>query len=236
MLEIKNYTKCYGDKVAVDRLNLSVKAGEIYGFIGHNGAGKSTTIKSIAGILDFEEGDILIDGISIRENPIECKKKMAYIADNPDLYEGLSGIQYLNFIGDMYQVESRLRENLIRRYGDAFEMSDYLGDKIGTYSHGMRQKLAVMSALIHQPKLLILDEPFVGLDPVAAHTLKGMMRECCDQGGAIFFSSHVLEVVEKLCDRISIIKQGKIVVEGEIDEVLKNQSLEEVFLELSQHD
>lgn len=236
MLEIKNYTKRYGDKVAVDCLNLSLKAGEIYGFIGHNGAGKSTTIKSIAGILDFEEGDILIDGISIKENPIECKKKMAYIADNPDLYESLTGIQYLNFIGDMYQVESRLRENLIRRYGDAFEMSEYLGDKIGSYSHGMRQKLAVISALIHQPKLLILDEPFVGLDPVAAHTLKQLMRECCDQGGAIFFSSHVLEVVEKLCDRISIIKQGKIVIEGEIDEVLKNQSLEEVFLELSQHD
>ena len=236
MLEIKNYKKSYGDKVVVNHLNLKVEDGEIFGFIGHNGAGKTTTIKSIVGILDFEEGDILINSQSIKEKPMECKRQLAYIPDNPDLYESLTGIQYLNFIGDLFNVEARLRETLIRQYGDDFELTQNLGDSISTYSHGMKQKLAVISALIHQPKLLILDEPFVGLDPKAAHTLKQLMRDLCNQGGSIFFSTHVLEVVEKLCDHVAIIKNGEIVVEGSIEEVMGNQSLEDVFLELSDHE
>lgn len=236
MLEIKNYKKSYGEKVVVKNLSLKVEKGEIFGFIGHNGAGKTTTIKSIVGILDFEEGDILIDNKSIKTNAMECKKMIAYIPDNPDLYESLSGIRYLNFIGDLFQVESRLRETLIREYADAFELTSNLGDSISSYSHGMKQKLAIISALIHQPKILILDEPFVGLDPKAAHTLKKLMRELCDDGGSIFFSTHVLEVVEKLCDHVAIIQQGEIVVEGTMEEVMGNKSLEDVFLELSNHE
>lgn len=236
MLEIKNFSKSYGDKMVVNNLNLKVESGEIFGFIGHNGAGKTTTIKSIVGILDFEEGDILIDGKSIKQDEMACKRIMAYIPDNPDIYESLTGIKYLNFIGDIYKVEPRLRETLIRQYADAFELTSNLGDLIASYSHGMKQKLMVISALIHQPKLLILDEPFVGLDPKAAHTLKQLMRELCDQGGSIFFSTHVLEVVEKLCDRVAIIKNGEIITEGSIDHVMGDQSLEDVFLELTDHE
>ncbi len=236
MLEIKNFTKFYGDKCVVDDLSLNVHSGEIYGYIGHNGAGKTTTIKSIVGIQDFDKGDILINGMSIKTHEMECKQIMAYIPDNPDLYESLTGIRYLNFIGDIYKVDARLRETLIRQYSDAFELTANLGDPIASYSHGMKQKLMVISALIHQPKLLVLDEPFVGLDPKAAHTLKQLMRELCDQGGAIFFSTHVLEVVEKLCDRVAIIKNGKIITEGTLEAVMGDQSLEDVFLELTDHE
>ena len=236
MVEIKNFSKSYGDKKVVDNLNLSVENGEIFGFIGHNGAGKTTTIKSIVGILDFEAGDILIDGKSIKNDEMACKRIMAYIPDNPDIYESLTGIRYLNFIGDIYKVDARLRETLIRQYADAFELTANLGDVIASYSHGMKQKLMIISALIHQPKLLILDEPFVGLDPKAAHILKQLMRELCDQGGSIFFSTHVLEVVEKLCDHVAIIKNGSIITEGSIDQVMGDQSLEEVFLELTDHE
>lgn len=233
MLEIKNFKKSYGNKVVVEHLNLKVEKGEIFGFIGPNGAGKTTTIKSIVGILDFDDGDIFIDGKSIKTNAMECKKLLAYIPDNPDLYESLSGIRYLNFIGDLFHVESRLRETLIREYADAFELTTNLGDSIASYSHGMKQKLAIISALMHQPKILILDEPFVGLDPKAAHTLKKIMRELCEAGGSIFFSTHVLEVVEKLCDQVAIIQKGAIVVQGRMEDVMGNKSLEDVFLELS---
>lgn len=233
MLEIKNFSKSYSKgKNVVDNISLKVNCGEIFGFIGHNGAGKTTTIKSIVGILDFKEGDILVDKMSVRENSIECKKVMAYIPDNPDIYEALTGIQYLNFIADVYKVSKDQREELIRKYGDRFELTNYLGDLIASYSHGMKQKLVIISALIHKPKLLILDEPFVGLDPKAAHTLKEIMREICNEGSAIFFSSHVLEVVEKLCDKVAIIKDGKIVAEGKTEEVKGNSSLEDVFMEL----
>ena len=234
MLEIKNFSKSYGDKKVVDDLSLKVEHGEM--FVGHNGAGKTTTIKSIVGILDVEAGDIFIDGKSIKEDAMACKRIMAYIPDNPDIYDSLTGIRYLNFIGDIYKVDARLRETLIRQYADAFELTANLGDMIASYSHGMKQKLMVISALIHQPKLLILDEPFVGLDPKAAHTLKQLMRELCHQGGSIFFSTHVLEVVEKLCDRVAIIKEGKIITQGTIDEVMGDQSLEDVFLELTDHE
>ena len=223
MLEIKNFSKEYSKgKKAVDNISLTVNSGEIFGFIGHNGAGKTTTIKSIVGILEFSEGDILIDSKSIKKNPIECKKVMAYIPDNPDLYEALTGIQYLSFIADIYKISKEQREKLTK----------YLGDLISSYSHGMKQKLAVISALIHKPKLLILDEPFVGLDPKASHTLKEIMRELCNEGSAIFFSTHVLEVAEKLCDKIAIIKDGKIVAVGSTEQVKGNNSLEEVFMEL----
>ena len=233
MLYINNFSKEYSKgKKAVDIISLTVNGGEIFGFIGHNGAGKTTTIKSIVGILEFNDGDILIDNKSIKKSPIECKKVMAYIPDNPDLYEALTGIQYLSFIADIYKVSKEQREKLINYYGDKFELTKYLGDLISSYSHGMKQKLAVISALIHKPKLLILDEPFVGLDPKAAHTLKEIMREICNEGSAIFFSTHVLEVAEKLCDKIAIIKQGKIVVVGDTEEVKGNSSLEDVFMEL----
>ena len=225
MLEIKNFSKEYSKgKKAVDNISLTVNSGEIFGFIGHNGAGKTTTIKSIVGILEFSEGDILIDSKSIKKNPIECKKVMAYIPDNPDLYEALTGIQYLSFIADIYKISKEQRDKL--------ELTKYLGDLISSYSHGMKQKLAVISALIHKPKLLILDEPFVGLDPKASHTLKEIMRELCNEGSAIFFSTHVLEVAEKLCDKIAIIKDGKIVAVGSTEQVKGNNSLEEVFMEL----
>lgn len=233
MLKIKNFSKEYSKgKKAVDNISLTVNSGEIFGFIGHNGAGKTTTIKSIVGILEFSEGDILIDSKSIKKNPIECKKVMAYIPDNPDLYEALTGIQYLSFIADIYKISKEQREKLIKYYGDKLKLTKYLGDLISSYSHGMKQKLAIISALIHKPRLLILDEPFVGLDPKASHTLKEIMRELCNEGSAIFFSTHVLEVAEKLCDKIVIIKEGKIVAEGTTEQVKGNNSLEEVFMEL----
>lgn len=233
MLEINNFSKIYkGNKRAVDTISLEVKEGEIFGFIGHNGAGKTTTIKSIVGINEFDEGDILINGMSIKDNPIECKKIMAYIPDNPDLYESLTAIQYLNFVADVYGVSETQREELIKKYGDAFEITNNLGSLISSYSHGMKQKLAIISALIHKPKLLVLDEPFVGLDPKASHTLKGIMKEICEEGASIFFSSHVLEVVEKLCSRIAIIKDGKIAAYGTVEEVNGTSSLEDVFMEL----
>ena len=233
MLKIKNFSKVYkGGKRAVDKLNLTVEAGDIYGFIGHNGAGKTTTLRAIAGVLDFEEGEIFVDQKSIHENPSACKQGMAYIPDNPDLYEHLSGIQYLNFIADLFQVDKKQRSEQISKYADAFELTKNLGDAIGSYSHGMKQKLAVISALIHKPKLMLLDEPFVGLDPKAAHLLKGFMAELCKEGSAIFFSTHVLEVAEKLCNKIAVIKGGKLIADGTTEEVKGNQSLEEVFMEL----
>lgn len=233
MLKIINFTKSYkGDKKAVDDLSLEINSGDIFGFIGHNGAGKTTTIRAIAGVLDFEGGDIIIDGKSIRKDPVACKKIMAYIPDNPDLYEHLTGIGYLNFIGDMYEVNKFDRETLIEKYADAFEITSNLGDAISSYSHGMKQKLAIIAALIHRPRLLILDEPFVGLDPKASYTLKTIMTEFCSSGSAIFFSTHVLEVAEKLCNKIAIIKNGKLVACGPIDEVKGNLSLEDVFMEL----
>lgn len=233
MLEIKNYTKSYvkGSNVVED-LSLKVEKGDIYAFVGHNGAGKTTTIKSIVGILDFEKRDILIDNKSIKKHEIECKMKMAYIPDNPDLYEHLKGISYLNFIADIYRVSKEKREELIKKYADAFEITKNLGDPISSYSHGMKQKLAIISALIHEPKLLILDEPFVGLDPKASHTLKEIMKEMVKKDCSIFFSTHVLEVAEKLCNKIAIIKEGKIVVEGNMKEVIKNKSLEDTFMQL----
>ena len=233
MLEIKNYTKSYvkGSNVVED-LSLKVEKGDIYAFVGHNGAGKTTTIKSIVGILDFEKGDILIDNKSIKKHEIECKMKMAYIPDNPDLYEHLKGISYLNFIADIYRVSKEKREELIKKYADAFEITKNLGDPISSYSHGMKQKLAIISALIHEPKLLILDEPFVGLDPKASHTLKEIMKEMVKKDCSIFFSTHVLEVAEKLCNKIAIIKEGKIVVEGNMKEVIKYKSLEDTFMQL----
>ena len=234
MLTIKNLTKKYGDKVAVDNLSLEIAPGEIYGFIGHNGAGKTTTIKSCCGIIGFDDGEILIDGVSIKDKPLECKRKMAYIPDNPDIYDFLSGIKYLNFIADIYGIPKEEREQKIRKYADMFEITDSLGETISSYSHGMKQKLVIISALIHSPRLMILDEPFVGLDPKAAHTLKGLMAELCSQGGAIFFSTHVLEVAEKLCDKIAIIKSGKLVVSGKTADVIGDDSLEDVFLELEE--
>ena len=232
MLKIENLTKDYGNKKAVDGLSLHIHAGELYGFIGHNGAGKTTTLKACCGILNFEEGEIYVDGVSIRENPLACKGKIAYIPDNPDLYGYMSGIQYLNFIADIFKVSADVRETRIHQYAADFELTESLAQPISTYSHGMKQKLAVIAALIHEPKLMIMDEPFVGLDPKAAHTLKTMMRDLCNRGGAIFFSTHVLEVAEKLCDKIAIIKGGKLVKEGTMDEVKGDSSLENVFLEL----
>lgn len=232
MLKIENLTKTYGQKKAVDNLSLEIENGHIYGFIGHNGAGKTTTLKSIAGIMEFDQGNIYIDNKSIKEEPLACKKVMAYIPDNPDLYEYLTGIKYLNFIADVYGVSQAERTDRIKKYGDMFELTDSLGESISAYSHGMKQKLAVISALIHEPKLIIMDEPFVGLDPKASHLLKGLMRDLCDRGGAIFFSTHVLEVAEKLCDKIAIIKAGKLVVSGNTQDVIGDDSLEEVFLEL----
>lgn len=232
MLKIENLTKNYGDKKAVDGLSLRIAAGEIYGFIGHNGAGKTTTLKACCGILKFDEGEIFVDGESIRENPLACKQKIAYIPDNPDLYNFMKGIQYLQFVADVFGVSAEDRKTRIARYADALELTDDLAQPIGAYSHGMKQKLALISAFLHEPKLIILDEPFVGLDPKAAHTLKTLMREHCDRGGAIFFSTHVLEVAEKLCDKIAIIKGGKLIKEGTMDEVKGDSTLENVFLEL----
>lgn len=237
MLRIEHFSKRYkGGKKAVDDLNLFVEAGDIYGFIGHNGAGKSTTIKSVAGVLEFEEGTITIDGIDIKENPVACKKCMAYIPDNPDLYEHLTGIQYLNFIGDIFEVEASVRKERIQRYGDQFALTGALGDPVASYSHGMKQKLAIISALIHEPKLMILDEPFVGLDPKATLLLKNTMHEMCQRGAAIFFSTHVLDVAEKLCNKVAIIKDGKLVLSGEMESILKDASLEHLFMEVTEHE
>lgn len=236
MLEIKNFSKVYSNnKKAVDNISLEVKKGEIFGFIGHNGAGKTTTIKSIVGILDFEEGDILIDGHSIKKEPIECKKIMAYIPDNPDIYEQLTGIQYLNFVADIYSVDKDTRQTIIKDYATKFEILNNLGDIIASYSHGMKQKLVIISALLHKPKLLVLDEPFVGLDPKSAFLLKQIMQNMCDEGASIFFSSHVLEVVEKLCHRIAIIKNGKLIAYGNTDDIKGDKSLENVFLEMTEN-
>lgn len=232
MLNIQHLTKNYGEKKAVDDVSLHINAGEMYAFIGHNGAGKTTTIKSCCGLLDFDSGDIYIDGISIKDDPIECKKRIAYIPDNPDLYEFMSGIKYLNFIGDIYGVKKEERFEKIKKYADMFEITNDLAQPISSYSHGMKQKLAIISALIHSPKLLIMDEPFVGLDPKAAFLLKEEMKKLCEDGGAIFFSTHVLEVAEKICNKIAIIKGGKLIVSGDMEEVKGDESLESVFLEL----
>lgn len=236
MLEIKNLTKIYkGEKAAVEDLSLTVYAGDIYGFIGHNGAGKTTTIKSIVGIHSFEKGEILIDGKNICKEPLACKKIMAYLPDNPDIYEYLTGIQYLNFMADMYEVPDAVREQRIQKEAEEFGILPALGDLISTYSHGMKQKLAMIGALLHEPKLLILDEPFVGLDPEASVILKNKMRALCQSGSAIFFSTHVLEVAEKLCNRIAVISNGKLVMEGNTEEITKDKSLEQVFLEVIGH-
>ena len=232
MLKIEHLTKTYGEKKAVDDLSLHIHAGEIYGFIGHNGAGKTTTLKSVAGILQFDSGEILVDGKSVRTQPLECKKMIAYIPDNPDLYEYMTGIKYLNFIADIFGVSAQARQERIRKYADLLELTADLAQPIAAYSHGMKQKLAIISAWLHEPKLIIMDEPFVGLDPKAAHILKGMMRELCSAGGAIFFSTHVLEVAEKLCDKVAIIKGGKLIRSGTMEEVKGDASLESVFLEL----
>ncbi len=232
MLKIEHLTKEYGEKKAVDDLSLEIESGEIYGFIGHNGAGKTTTLKSVVGILKFDAGEIYIDGESVQAAPLACKKKIAYIPDNPDLYEFMSGIKYLNFIADVYGVGANQRQEKIRKYADLFEITADLAQPIAAYSHGMKQKLAIISAWLHDPKLIIMDEPFVGLDPKAAHILKGMMRELCGEGGAIFFSTHVLEVAEKLCDKVAIIKGGKLIRCGTMEEVKGDDSLEDVFLEL----
>lgn len=232
MLKIRNFTKCYDGKAVVDDLSLEVAAGDIYAFIGHNGAGKTTTIKAACGILQFDGGDIFIDGMSVKEKPLECKKVIAYIPDNPELYDYLSGVKYLNFVADIYGVGKADREERIRRYADVFGLTEDLAQPVSAYSHGMKQKLAIIAAWIHEPKLIIMDEPFVGLDPVASHTLKTMMREHCDNGGAIFFSTHVLEVAEKLCDKVAIIKSGKLVTSGDMETVKGDTSLEAVFLEL----
>ena len=232
MLKIEHLTKTYGEKKAVYDLNLHINPGEIYGFIGHNGAGKTTTLKSVVGILQFDKGEILIDGKSIRTAPLDCKRDIAYIPDNPDLYDYMSGIKYLNFIADIFGVSAADREARIRKYSELFELTADLAQPIAAYSHGMKQKLAIIAAWLHSPKLIIMDEPFVGLDPKASHLLKGMMREVCDEGGAIFFSTHVLEVAEKLCDKVAIIKGGRLIRSGTMEEVKGDDSLEEVFLEL----
>ena len=234
MLKINHLTKTYGEKKAVDDLNIHINPGEIYGFIGHNGAGKTTTLKSVVGILQFDQGEILIDGKSIQTDPLACKREIAYIPDNPDLYDYMTGIKYLNFIADVFGVSAEDRQARIRKYADLFELTEDLAQPIAAYSHGMKQKLAVISALVHEPKLIIMDEPFVGLDPIASHLLKEIMRQRCDEGGAIFFSTHVLEVAEKLCDKIAIIKSGKLIKSGTMEEVRGDSSLESVFLELEE--
>ncbi|MBE5908427.1 MAG: ABC transporter ATP-binding protein [Lachnospiraceae bacterium] len=233
VLDIQGYTKSYGgSKKAADNVTLSVEAGDIYGFIGHNGAGKSTTIRAVVGVLDFTEGNIYIDGHSVKDESMACKRVTAYIPDNPDLYENLTGIQYLNFIADVFDIDEATRAERIQKYGDMFEITEALGDLISSYSHGMKQKVAIISALIHEPKLMVLDEPFVGLDPKASFTLKQIMHEMCERGAAVFFSTHVLDVAEKLCNKVAIIKQGKIIAAGTMEELTGDQSLEEVFLEV----
>lgn len=233
VLEIQNYTKSYGEgKIAADHVSFAVEAGDIFGFIGHNGAGKSTTIRAIVGVLDFSEGEIYIDGHSVKKDGVECKKITAYIPDNPDLYDNLTGIQYLNFVADVFGIGAKEREEKIRKYADLFEITKDLGDLVGSYSHGMKQKVAIISALIHTPKLLVLDEPFVGLDPKATFTLKEIMHELCEQGTAVFFSTHVLDVAEKLCNKIAIIKNGKIIASGTTEKLTNGNSLESVFMEV----
>lgn len=234
MLRIEQLTKEYGNKKAVDQLTLHIRPGEIYGFIGHNGAGKTTTLKSVVGILQFDEGEIYIGKDSIKNAPLACKRKLAYIPDNPDLYDFMTGIKYLNFIADIFGVDEKKRQERIHKYAELFELAADLGQPIAAYSHGMKQKLAIIAAWIHEPQLIIMDEPFVGLDPKASHLLKGMMREVCDAGGAIFFSTHVLEVAEKLCDKVAIIKGGRLIRSGTMEEVKGDDSLEEVFLELEE--
>ena len=234
MLRISHLTKTYGSKTAVSDLTLHIAPGEIYGFIGHNGAGKTTTLKACCGILPFDQGEILVDGISVKEDPLACKKRIAYIPDNPDLYEFLTGFQYLNFIADVFAIPKDERKRRIDQYAEVFSLTGDLGQPISSYSHGMKQKLAILSALIHQPRLLMMDEPFVGLDPSASHQLKTIMRELCNQGCAIFFSTHVLEVAEKLCDKVAIIRGGKLVAAGSMEDVKGDASLEEVFLELAE--
>ncbi len=232
MLKIENLTKQYGSKKAVDDLSLHIRPGEIYGFIGHNGAGKTTTLKCIVGILSFEAGEIHIDGNSIKTEPLKCKRELAYIPDNPDIYEFMSGIKYLNFVADIFEIPENERQEKIRKYGDMFELTKDLAQPVSSYSHGMKQKLAIISAWMHSPKLIIMDEPFVGLDPKASHLLKEMMHEHCKKGNAIFFSTHVLEVAEKLCDKVAIIKQGRLIKSGTMEDVKGDDSLEDVFLEL----
>lgn len=234
MLKIEHLTKTYGDKKAVDDLSLHIQPGEIYGFIGHNGAGKTTTLKACCGILQYDSGEITVDGVSMKQNPILCKSKIAYIPDNPDLYEFMTGIQFLNFVADIFGVSAADRQERIHKYADAFELTGDLAQPISAYSHGMKQKLAIISALIHEPKLIIMDEPFVGLDPKATHLLKELMHELCGQGSAIFFSTHVLEVAERLCDKIAIIKGGRLIRSGSTEEVKGDSSLEDVFLELEE--
>ena len=234
MLIIEHLTKTYGEKKAVDDLSLHIRPGEIYGFIGHNGAGKTTTLKSVAGILQFDSGTITIAGNSVTADPIRCKRDIAYIPDNPDLYDFMSGIKYLNFVADIFGIPADVRAERIRKYADVFELTEDLAQPINAFSHGMKQKLAVIAAWIHTPKLIVMDEPFVGLDPKASHLLKEMMREHCDAGGAIFFSTHVLEVAEKLCDKVAIIKEGRLIKAGTMEEVKGDESLEEVFLELEE--
>ncbi len=234
MLDIQHLTKTYGEKKAVDDLTLHIAPGEIYGFIGHNGAGKTTTLKSVVGILQFDQGQITIGGKSIKTDPLACKRLLAYIPDNPDLYDYMTGIKYLNFIADVFGVDAQTRRERIRTYADTFELTGDLAQPIAAYSHGMKQKLAIIAAWLHDPRLIVMDEPFVGLDPKAAHTLKGMMRQVCDNGGAIFFSTHVLEVAEKLCDKVAIIKGGRLIRSGTMEEVKGDDSLEEVFLELEE--
>lgn len=234
MLRFEHLTKKYGDKVVVDDLNLEIKEGQIYAFIGHNGAGKTTSIKCAVGILNFEQGEIFIDGQNIKSNPIECKKKIAYIPDNPDIYEYMTAIQYLNFIADVFEVPQAVREKRINKYADMFEIKDNLAQPVSSFSHGMKQKLVITGALLHEPKLMIMDEPFVGLDPIATHKLKELMKEMCKNGTAIFFSTHVLEVAEKLCDMVAIIKGGKLLKSGTMEEIKGDESLEQVFLELEE--
>jgi len=234
MLKINQLTKTYGDKKAVDDLSIHINPGEIYGFIGHNGAGKTTTIKACCGILQFDQGEILIDGHSIKTDPLACKRLLAYIPDNPDLYEFMTGIKYLNFVADIFQIPREPRQERIRRWAEAFELTDYLAQVVSAYSHGMKQKLAIISALLHDPRLFIMDEPFTGLDPKASYTLKQIMRGICDEGGAVFFSTHVLEVAEKLCDKVAIIRRGRLVKAGTMEAVKGDESLEEVFLELEE--
>jgi ABC-2 type transport system ATP-binding protein len=236
MLRIENFTKAYGDKIAVKNLTLEVEKGDIFGFIGHNGAGKTTTIKACVGILPFDGGDIFIDGNSIRKEPMIGKGKLAYIPDNPDIYESLTGTQYLNFIADIFNISSFERERLIVKYATDLELINDLNNPVSSYSHGMKQKLAIISALIHKPILLILDEPFVGLDPKASHTVKAIMKDFCDDGGAIFFSTHVLEVAQKLCNKVAIIRNGELLATGKMEEITANSSLEDVFLELTDHE
>ncbi len=235
MIEIKNFTKEFGSKKAVDNLSLKVEEGDIYAFVGHNGAGKSTTIKGLVGVMDFKEGEMYIDGHSVKDEPLECKKITAYLPDNPDIYEHLTGIQYLEFVSDVFGIPAEVRAERIKKYGDAFEITSSLGDSISSYSHGMKQKVAIIGALIHEPRVMVMDEPFVGLDPKATLTLKNFMKEMCEKGSCIFFSTHVLDVAQKLCNKLAIVKQGKLVVSGTMEELIGDKSLEDLFMEVTEN-